>query len=95
MLSTQTKWWLAGEPSEAGGIIGRFEGGQNLRFGIWRPSKHSIMKSLGYYDQPTREIMVRQISAKVAHPAEPDDDQTGAPTASCGSTPCTGAVIST
>jgi hypothetical protein len=68
MLSTQTKWWRwLGEPSESGGVIGRFEGGMNLSFGVWRPSKHSIMKSLGYYyDQPTREVMTRAISAKVS-----------------------------
>src|SRR6185436_15619063 len=34
--------------------------------GIWRPSKHSMMISLGYYfDQVSRERMVRQISARV------------------------------
>lgn len=67
MRSQQKKWfrWL-GEPSEAGGIIGRFEGGSGNTKGIWRPSKHSMMISLGYfYDQVSREQMVRQISAKV------------------------------
>ena len=67
MRAEQKKWWRwLGEPSEAGGIIGRFEGGSGNTKGIWRPSKHSMMISLGYYfDQVSREQMVRQISARV------------------------------
>jgi hypothetical protein len=67
MKAQQKKWWRwLGEPSEAGGVIGRFEGGSGNTKGIWRPSKHSMMISLGYfYDQVSREQMVRQISAKV------------------------------
>lgn len=67
MRTQQKKWWRwLGEPSEAGGLIGRFEGGSGNTKGIWRPSKHSMMISLGYfYDQVSREQMVRQISAKV------------------------------
>ena len=35
--------------------------------GIWRPSQHSMMKTLGYYfDQVSREHMTRSISAKVS-----------------------------
>jgi hypothetical protein len=67
MLTQQKKWWRwLGEPSEAGGLIDRFEGGLYFDRCVWRPSKHSIMKSLGYYyDQPSREIMTRQISSRV------------------------------
>ena len=67
MKAQQKKWWRwLGEPSEAGGFIGRFEGGSGNTKGIWRPSKHSMMISLGYYfDQVSREQMVRQISARV------------------------------
>jgi hypothetical protein len=67
MKSQQKKWWRwLGEPSEAGGIIGRFEGGSGNTKGIWRPSKHSMMISLGYYfDQVGREQMVRQIVSRV------------------------------
>jgi hypothetical protein len=67
MKTQQKKWWRwLGEPSEAGGVIGLFEGGSGNTKGIWRPSKHSMMISLGYfYDQVSREQMVRQISAKV------------------------------
>jgi hypothetical protein len=67
MLSQQQKWWRwLGEPSESGGVIGRHEGGMYLSRGIWRPSAHSIMKTLGYYyDQIGREVMTRAISAKV------------------------------
>ncbi len=67
MLTRQAKWfrWL-GEPSESGGKIERFEGGSSRTTGIWRPSKHSMMISVGYYfDQPSREQMVRRISAQV------------------------------
>jgi hypothetical protein len=67
MKAEQKKWWRwLGEPSDAGGVIGRFEGGSGNTKGIWRPSKHSMMISLGYYfDQVGREQMVREISARV------------------------------
>ncbi|HEX5071160.1 MAG TPA: M64 family metallopeptidase, partial [Vicinamibacterales bacterium] len=66
MKTQQKKWWRwLGEPSEAGGVIGRFEGGSGNTKGIWRPSKHSMMISLGYfYDQVSREQMVKQISER-------------------------------
>src|SRR4051794_12476902 len=67
MLTQQKKWWRwIGEPSEAGGLIGRYEGGMYFDKCIWRPSQHSIMKSLGfYYDQVSREVMTQRISARV------------------------------
>src|SRR5262245_7286592 len=67
MKSQQLKWWRwLGEPSEAGGVIGRFEGGQSRVSGVWRPSKHSMMISLGYYfDQVSRERMAQRISGQV------------------------------
>ena len=67
MRARQQKWfrWL-GEPSESGGVIGRFEGGQQRSSGVWRPSKHSMMISLGYYfDQVSLERMVQRISDQV------------------------------
>ncbi|MEU6881785.1 M64 family metallopeptidase [Streptomyces sp. NPDC046712] len=67
MREQRAKWWRwLGERSEAGGVIGRFEGGLYSTKGVWRPSKHSIMKTLGYaFDQVEREVMVQAISAKV------------------------------
>ena len=67
MKAQQKKWWRwLGEPSESGGLIDRFEGGSGDTKGIWRPSKHSMMISLGYFfDQVSLEQMVRQISARV------------------------------
>ena len=67
MLTKQAKWyrWM-GEPSESGGKIERFEGGSSRTTGVWRPSKHSMMISVGYYfDQVSREQMTRRISAQV------------------------------
>jgi hypothetical protein len=67
MKTEQKKWfrWLDDE-SESGGRIGRFEGGQYSTTGIWRPSKHSMMISIGYYfDQVSRERMVQRISEQV------------------------------
>ena len=67
MLTKQAKWfrWL-GEPSESGGKIERFEGGSQRSSGVFRPSKHSMMISVGYYfDQVSREQMVRRISEQV------------------------------
>ncbi|MEU9996935.1 M64 family metallopeptidase [Streptomyces sp. NPDC050848] len=67
MREQRAKWWhWLGEPSEAGGVIGRHEGGLYSTTGVWRPSRHSIMKTLGYaFDQVEREVMVRAISGKV------------------------------
>jgi IgA Peptidase M64 len=67
MRSRDAKWyrWL-GEPSEAGGVIGLYEGGQSRVAGIWRPSRHSMMISLGYYlDQVSRERLTERISRQV------------------------------
>ena len=67
MRDQHAKWWRwLGEPSEAGGTIGRFEGGLYTQTGVWRPSKHSMMKTLGYaFDQVGRERMTQRVSAKV------------------------------
>ena len=67
MRAQQKKWWRwLGEESESGGRIGRFEGGQQSTKGIWRPSKHSMMISIGYpFDQVSRERMVQRISEQV------------------------------
>ncbi|OXM62069.1 M64 family metallopeptidase [Amycolatopsis vastitatis] len=67
MRAQHAKWWRwLGEPSEAGGTIGRFEGGLYTQTGVWRPSRHSMMKTLGYaFDQVGRERMTQRISAKV------------------------------
>ncbi|MER8043491.1 M64 family metallopeptidase [Streptomyces sp. NPDC094032] len=67
MRDQRAKWWRwLGEESESGGVIGRHEGGLYSTKGVWRPSRHSMMKTLGYaFDQVEREVMVRAISAKV------------------------------
>ncbi|WP_231950522.1 M64 family metallopeptidase [Allokutzneria albata] len=66
MKDQQKKWWRwLGEPSESGGVIGRYEAGLYSGKGVWRPSAHSMMKTLGYYfDQPSRERMTEKLSAK-------------------------------
>jgi hypothetical protein len=68
MRDRQQKWWRwLGEASESGGLIGRFEGGSSRTTGIWRPSRHSMMISVGYYfDQVSRERMTQRISEQVA-----------------------------
>jgi hypothetical protein len=67
MRERHLKWWRwLGEPSTSGGVIGRYEGGMYATKGVWRPSEHSMMKTLGYaYDQVARERMTQAISAKV------------------------------
>ena len=67
MQAQKQKWWRwLGERSEAGGTIGRYEGGLYSSKGVWRPSQHSMMKTLGYYyDQVARERMTQRISGKV------------------------------
>ncbi|MGI5488098.1 M64 family metallopeptidase [Microtetraspora malaysiensis] len=68
MRDQQKKWWRwLGEPSEAGGAIGRYEGGLYYSSKVWRPSEHSIMRTLGYYyDQVGREVMTQRIAAKTS-----------------------------
>ncbi|WP_079171595.1 MULTISPECIES: M64 family metallopeptidase [unclassified Streptomyces] len=63
----RAKWWRwLGEESEAGGVIGRYEGGLYAAAGVWRPSRHSLMKTLGYpFDEVGREVMVQAVSSKV------------------------------
>jgi hypothetical protein len=81
MADEHLKWfrWL-GEASESGGTIGRYEGGMYYSTGVWRPSRHSIMKTLGYYyDQVGREVMTEKISAKT--PLVPRSTPTDAPVA--------------
>ena len=66
MRAEQKKWWRwLGEVSESGGPIGRYEGGSGNTKGIWRPSKHSMMISLGYaFDQISRERMTQRIAER-------------------------------
>jgi len=68
MAAQHRKWWRwLGEPSESGGVIGRNEGGLYSDAGVWKPSEHSMMRSLGYYyDQVSRERMTQRISAKTS-----------------------------
>lgn len=68
MRQQQRKWWRwLGEPSESGGVIGRYEGGMYAGSGVWRPSRHSMMKTLGYYfDQVSRERMTQRISSRAS-----------------------------
>jgi hypothetical protein len=77
ILQRQAKWWRwLGEESEAGGVIGRFEGGQSNRSGTWRPAQHSMMISLGYYfDEVSRERMTARISeeAELITASTPND----------------------
>ncbi|MGW7051420.1 M64 family metallopeptidase [Streptomyces sp. NPDC054887] len=67
MRAERQKWWRwLGERSDSGGVIGRHEGGMYRTKGVWRPSRHSLMKTLGYsFDQVEREVMTQAISAKV------------------------------
>ncbi|MGK5555532.1 M64 family metallopeptidase [Actinomadura kijaniata] len=79
MREQRKKWWRwLGERSESGGVIGRYEGGLYSTRGVWRPSRHSMMKTLGYYfDQVGRERMTQRISGKVS--LVQDHTPTGAP----------------
>lgn len=66
-LRTQhRKWWRwLGEESLSGGTIGRYESGMYACCDVWRPSRHSMMRWIGYYfDQVSREVMTRQISGR-------------------------------
>jgi hypothetical protein len=62
----QKKWWRwLGEESESGGTIGRYESGMYSASGVWRPSRHSMMRWLGFpFDQVGREVMTERISGR-------------------------------
>src|SRR3569833_2819774 len=79
MRRQRAKWWRwLGETSTAGGVIGRYEGGMYDTTGVWRPSAHSMMKTLGYaFDQVERDRMTLAISGKRG--LVQDDTPTGAP----------------
>lgn len=81
MRDQQAKWWRwLGERSESGGTIGRFEGGLYKTSGIWRPSQHSMMKSLGFYmDQVSREHMTAGLSGAInlIQRSTPNDEPVG------------------
>jgi hypothetical protein len=79
MRRQHAKWWRwLGDRSTAGGVVGRYEGGMYDTTGVWRPSAHSMMKTLGYaYDQVERERMTQAISGKLN--LVQDDTPTGAP----------------
>ena len=69
MVEEEAEWWRwLGEESEAGGTIRAadpdgHEGGLYHSEGVWRPSAHSMLKTLGYYfDQVGREVMTHRIS---------------------------------
>ena len=66
MVLQQAKWWRwIGEESLSGGPIGRYEGGMSNVEGVWRPSKHSMMISLGYaLDQVGLEQITEQMTAQ-------------------------------
>lgn len=66
MRSQHKKWWRwLGERSLSGGRIGRYESGIYRCCDIWRPTKHSMMRALGYaFDQVSREVLTRQISGR-------------------------------
>lgn len=66
MQEQQRKWWRwLGEESESGGIIDRYESGMTRSSNVWRPSEHSMMRSIGYYfDQVSREKMTEKISGR-------------------------------
>ncbi|PZG45241.1 hypothetical protein C1I98_15785 [Spongiactinospora gelatinilytica] len=65
--STGAKWgvWL-GEATPDGGIIGAFEGGDYSRFGVWRPSENSLMRSLNQdFGLVNREKLVQSFYGEV------------------------------
>ena len=66
MRRQRAKWWRwLGEDSESGGVIDRYESGLYRCCDIWRPSAHSMMRTLGYYlDQVGRERMTQRISGR-------------------------------
>lgn len=64
MVEQEEQWWRwLGEESESGGVIDRYESGMYAAEGVWRPSRNSMMRWLGYYfDQVSRERMTERIS---------------------------------
>ena len=94
MREQHRKWWRwLGEPSTSGGVIGRYEGGMYATKGVWRPSEHSMMKTLGYaYDQVgarAHDAGHLRRSSNLVQDEHPGRRRRSAPTASSGWRRCT------
>ncbi|MFP3968791.1 M64 family metallopeptidase, partial [Actinomadura fulvescens] len=60
MRQYRLKWhaWL-GQATPDGGVIDTYEGGYYYRYGVYRPSQNSIMRTLGrQFNLPGREAMI-------------------------------------
>ncbi|WP_367134617.1 M64 family metallopeptidase [Saccharothrix sp. HUAS TT1] len=64
---TGAKWAAyLGQPSPDGGVVGAFEGARYHRYGLYRPTSDSIMRTLGReFNLVGRDAMVEAFKAKV------------------------------
>lgn len=62
------KWHrFLGQPTPDGGVIGAYEGARYYRYGIYRPSQNSIMRTLGReFNLPGKATMSKAIEAETA-----------------------------
>ena len=67
MLTSKIKWWRwLGEPSPDGTAVSTYEGGGYYKYGLYRPTENSLMKSLGKpFNLPSREKMTQSFYVHV------------------------------
>lgn len=62
-----SKWAeYLGKTSQDGGVVGAFEGGRYHKYGVYRPTQNSIMRTLGReFNLPSRDAMIDAFKAKI------------------------------
>ena len=68
MAATGSKWaaWLGEDDAESDGLVSTFEGAGLYQFGVFRPTAHSIMRTLGSrFNPPSREALVVELYKRV------------------------------
>ncbi|GGP57148.1 M64 family metallopeptidase [Saccharothrix coeruleofusca] len=64
---TGAKWSAyLGQPSPDGGVVGAYQGARYYKYGLYRPTEDSIMRTLGReFNSIGRDVMVNAFKAKV------------------------------
>ncbi|MBB4960761.1 M64 family metallopeptidase [Micromonospora polyrhachis] len=73
LTSRKTKWYgLLGQSTPDGGVIGAYEGAYTYKYGIYRPSENSLMRSLGKpFNTIGLTVMTQKLLAKINLNAPP------------------------
>ncbi|NUO58939.1 MAG: hypothetical protein HOV78_19945 [Hamadaea sp.] len=67
LTSGKRKWYaLLGQATPDGGVIGAYEGARYYKYGLYRPSQNSVMRSLGQqFNTIGLNVMTQKLLAKI------------------------------